>query len=207
MAKIETPACEPRIKIAYSKTDTLIKNFLEVEGLQEIDISNLVQLAIEYYVITGDLLYLGTVSSEDEHPGKLRKTIYIPKDSEANRYIAKVIEEGGTKKGAICDIISGGIEVGEHTQILDAKTYLIRKNELTKLKLAQKSKPVTPTKESAPDKKISIENNHYQEISTLKTDSKEPISATSVVSDSSGSEQKKKKKRVTIADDFIKFGL
>lgn len=197
MAKSESFACEPRIKITYSKTDTLIKNFLEAEGSQKIGISKLIQLAIEYYAITGEFLHLGTVSVEDEHPDKLRKTIYISKDSDAHNYISRAIEEGSAKKRVIWDIINGGIEVGESTQIMDVKTFIIRQNELAKLRLGQKQRPSMPSrKEIQPVREVP-----GQTAVNLKDISKSKDIA---VPTDTISEQKKKKKRVTFADEFIK---
>ncbi len=200
MAKMERTSCEPYIKIVYAKTDTLIKNFLEAEGPQDVSISKLVQLAIEYYAITGEFIYLGTVSSEEEHPEKLRKTIYFPKGSDALKYINETSAEGKAKKRVICEIIANCIEIGEHTHILDTKEYIVRQNELIKLKLGQKPKITISAKTETKDKPKINQDVVIKAMDAIKQPAEEIIHS----KPDPVKEKRKEKKRVSFADSFIK---
>lgn len=203
---METSSCDPYIKIVYTKTDTLIKNFLEAEGTQDVSISRLVQLAIEHYAITGKFIHLGTVSSEDEHPEKPRKTIYIPPDSDAMRYIHESVMGGKTKKRTICEIIINCIEIGECTQILDTKEYVMRQNELIKLKLGQKPKPTmsTLTKAETTDKPRINQDVVIKAMDDIKQPAEDIIREIIHSEPDPAKEKKKEKKRVSFADTFIK---
>lgn len=200
MTKVDVTSSDPYIKIIYAKTDTLIKNLLEAEVAESISISKIVNLALEYHAVTGAFIQLGTVSAEDEHPTKLRKTIYIPKGSDAEKYILSMQDSGKTRKRIICDVIANCVEVGSATKLIDLTEFIIRQNELIKLKQGQtvKAAPLPTPKEIVAETK------------QQKTEVPTPLEAPAPVitpvitkEDSPKSNPPKKSKRLTFADKFI----
>lgn len=195
MIKTDTTSFDPYIKITYTKTDTLIKNFLEAEVADELSISKIVQLALEYHAVTGGFIQLGTVNSEDEHPAKQRKTIYIPKGSDAEKYIVSIQAAGKARKRAICDVLANCVDIGSVTQLIDFRDYIIRQNELIKLKQGQKPGVVS---------KKAVETVAYTEKQVIdvppQSQIQEPASKKETITKTT---LQKKSKRLTFGDKFI----
>lgn len=118
----------PGYSILYSKKDVLVKNYLEASG--DVTSSNMVELAIEYYIKTRQYLPLGQVGTVDEHPDKKTKCVYFSQNSIVNDYIQQMRNEKISAKTIICDVINNGVTLGEKTERITMQSYLIAKKSV-----------------------------------------------------------------------------
>lgn len=129
----------PSHRIEYSKKDTLLKNFLTSET--EIPISNIVELAIEYYVTFGKYMELGKVTADENTIDETSKTLYFPKDSVAQRYLEEQKKNRIGCKKTIARIIESGLKIGEENRILTKKEYLVLKQMVNTSNFAETIEP------------------------------------------------------------------
>lgn len=187
--------------IAYTKKDTLLKNYLEADS--DVPISNMVSLAIEYYVKTGEYLPLGKVSVIDEHPDKKRRCLYFQSDSFVEQYLKKMNEEKEIViKKIIVEAITGGVEIADVTERITTADYVIAQKTLLSVE-AERITPVAAyeahTQRAGGEGGIAPKN-ATEAVYEANTG---PFSGENAQKESS-EEKKGDKIRITFADGFIK---
>lgn len=194
----------PSHRILYSRKDVLVKNFIEADT--EVPISNIVELAIEYYSYTGQYLALGSVAIEDEHKEQKGKTLYISEKSRADQFIKKSQTNGISFKKLMCRVIENGLEIQDNTKILSKKDYLIYMKEVKKLYENKPEKSVMenePTKEELRPVKENMPDSVPQKQISDAESSEEPKYTGKAEETEKKSIRVGEKKKIDFADQFI----
>lgn len=104
------------VVIALRRRDAKIKKWFEQATENDVNISHLVQCAIEYYARTGEYLFLGSVTTEDKEYKDARKCLSIPQRGYVRQYLVSKEEEGISSGKIIKRILEKGISVDDKTQ-------------------------------------------------------------------------------------------
>lgn len=182
-------------KLTYSKKDLFVKNLLEAEC--EIPASNLVTLAVEYFIFTEKYIPLGTVGMEDSHPDKTSKNLYVNNESDIEMYLQDMKSKGISNKKAIFSILNLCVEPGETTKIISRTEFLKYENELLRIKhnISQpKSRDFSNIKAGVVKE---VESKKVAPSVTVEKTINKPILEEQ-------QPRKKEKKKIGFADDFIK---
>lgn len=195
----------PSIHIGYARKDILLKNFLEAKS--EIPISNMIELAVEYFAKTGNYMSLTVVSVTDEHPDKHSKTLYFSNNSLAYQYITESQKNGKSPLKLIREIIEHGVDIGEVTEVITQKDYIFRLKELRDQQ-SHNTQTVQKVLRKENEKKETIHSFQTEKtqgaVQTMAKDEAMTSTTGSATSaKTTNNSGKAAKKRLTLADDFI----
>lgn len=196
----------PSYSITYARKDTLVKNFLEIET--DVPISNMVELAIEYLYKTGSYMPLCTVSVIDEHPDKKTKNIYISPKSDAYRFIKETQEQGKSAKKIFCEIIENGVDIGDYTDKITQKDYLLKKKELWGLTNknvihTRKTQDIPSAVKDNKDRKNELQQDMESKTEKVSDEIKPVSTKTEISQDTTNPDKKQTKQKINFADQFI----
>lgn len=107
-----------RITIALRKKNITLKKWFKLASENDVNVSRLVQCAIEYYAITGEYMKLGSVTGEDTEMEDVRKSLYLPQSGIVNEFISKRNAEGIASGKVITRILEKAVEIGSENNIL-----------------------------------------------------------------------------------------
>ncbi len=124
----------PTLSIRCGKaTEAWLRNALSTET--EVPISQIIDLAIQYYDATGEFVQLGTVSLKEENPQLREKRLYFKKNSPVWDIIKWERENNyRLPKDIISEVLYGGLEIADKTEFLSVDEYTKALFDLNKRK-------------------------------------------------------------------------
>lgn len=103
------------IKVPLGKKDGLLRYWWEHAIAQELNISKAVVAALEYYMLTGDFIGLGTLDiNAKTYDSAVVKWVYISEENAVYGWLSKRQKNGEKISTFIKYVLRSSIEYGEH---------------------------------------------------------------------------------------------
>lgn len=167
------------ITIALRKRDITLKKWFKLASQNDVNVSRLVQCAIEYYAITGEYMKLGSVTGEDMQMEDVRKSLYIPQNGIVNEFISKRNAEGVASGKVITRILEKAVEIGSENNILtnaeaeDIIEDLNKRSRNDYMTIAQAPMPIVVNENTEKPEKVSDEKVQFDKIDNQPTNAQE----------------------------------
>ena len=167
------------ITIALRKRDITLKKWFKLASQNDVNVSRLVQCAIEYYAITGEYMKLGSVTGEDIQMEDVRKSLYIPQNGIVNEFISKRNAEGVASGKVITRILEKAVEIGSENNILtnaeaeDIIEDLNKRSRNDYMTIAQAQMPIVVNENTEKPEKASDEKVQFDKIDNQPTNAQE----------------------------------
>lgn len=167
------------ITIALRKRDITLKKWFKLASQNDVNVSHLVQCALEYYAITGEYMKLGSVTGEDIQMEDVRKSLYIPQNGIVNEFISKRNAEGVASGKVITRILEKAVEIGSENNILtnaeaeDIIEDLNKRSRNDYMQIAQAPMPIVVNENTEKPEKASDEKVQFDKIDSQPTNAQE----------------------------------
>lgn len=167
------------ITIALRKRDITLKKWFKLASQNDVNVSRLVQCAIEYYAITGEYMKLGSVTGEDMQMEDVRKSLYIPQNGIVNEFISKRNAEGVASGKVITRILEKAVEIGSENNIItnaeaeDIIEDLNKRSRNDYMTIAQAPMPIVVNENTEKPEKASDEKVQFDKIDNQPTNAQE----------------------------------
>ena len=168
-----------RITIALRKKNITLKKWFKLASENDVNVSRLVQCAIEYYAITGEYMKLGCVTGEDTEMEDVRKSLYLPQSGIVNEFISKRNAEGIASGKVITRILEKAVEIGSENNILtnaeaeDIIEDLNKRSRNDYKPIAQAPMPIVVNENTEKPEKASDEKVQFDKIDSQPTNAQE----------------------------------